>query len=175
MERGVKVNGEYYCDNLLAKTLLPDIFRKSLGWVLSFNRTVHCMAHRACDIVAFLERKVPDFVSPTLSVVSEFTGSELELCTDVIVSAAARRSISVGGGGAPPGQKKPRGRRRGGAVRWGGRGRRAAGPKKSAAAAARRGVGGQKQFFSKIHEKISFYPQNFLRNFFSHQSFEVCR
>src|SRR6218665_2572990 len=24
------------------------------------------LAHRACDIVAFLERKVPDFVSPTL-------------------------------------------------------------------------------------------------------------
>src|SRR6218665_1059135 len=41
--------------------------------------------------------------------------------------------------------------------------------------ATRRGVGGQKQFFSKIHEKMSFYPQNFLRNFFSHQSFEVCR
>src|SRR6218665_2073130 len=52
-----------------------------------------------------------------------------------------------------------------------GRRRRAAGPKKSAA--ARRGR--PKIFFSKIHEKISFYPQNFLRNFFSHQSFEVCR
>ena len=31
--------------------------------------------------------------------------AELELCADVIVSAAARRSISVGGGGAPPVQK----------------------------------------------------------------------
>src|SRR6218665_3312293 len=39
--------------------------------------------------------------------------------------------------------------------------------------AARRGR--PKTFFSKIHEKISFFPQNFLRNFFSHQSFEVCR
>ena len=71
----------------------------------------------------------------------------VELCADVIVSAAARRSISVGGG-APLVQKK-------------------------SAAAARRGR--PKTVFSKIHEKISFYPQNFLRNFFSHQSFEVCR
>ena len=47
-------------------------------------------------------------------------------------------------------------------VNFGRRRRGAAGPKKSAA--ARRGVGGQKHFFSKIHEQISFYPQNFLRN-----------
>src|SRR6218665_1799095 len=58
---------------------------------------------------------------------------ELELCADVIVSAAACRSISVGGG-APPVQKNRRRRR-----------------------------GRPKIFFSKIHEKISFYPQNFLR------------
>src|SRR6218665_1415773 len=32
-----------------------------------------------------------------------------------------------------------------------------------------------KNIFSKIHEKISFYPQNFLMNIFSHQSFEACR
>src|SRR6218665_973493 len=39
----------------------------SQGWVLSFNRTMHhALAHRARDSVAFLERKVPDFVSPTL-------------------------------------------------------------------------------------------------------------
>src|SRR6218665_316619 len=67
--------------------------------------------------------------------------SRLELYADVIVSAAARRSISVG-------------------------------PKKSAAAARR---GRPKTSFSKIHEKISFHPHNFLSNFFSHQSFEVCR
>ena len=35
--------------------------------------------------------------------------------------------------------------------------------------------GRPKTFFFKIHEKISFYPQHFLRNFFSHQSFEVCK
>src|SRR6218665_1921114 len=39
----------------------------------------------------------------------------LELCADVIVSAAARRSISVGGGGAPPVPKSRRRRRRGAA------------------------------------------------------------
>ena len=44
---------------------------------------------------------------------------------------------------------------------------------KKSAAAARRGR--PKTFFSKIQDKISFYPQHFLRNFFSHQSFEVCR
>src|SRR6218665_543195 len=69
---------------------------------------------------------------------------------------AVRRCHCVGGGapvnfgrggGAPPGQKKRR----------------------------RRRAGGQQHFFSKIHEKISFYPKNFLVNFFSHQSFEVCR
>src|SRR6218665_3015566 len=94
--------------------------------------------------------------------------SGLELCADFIVSAAARRSISVGGGGAAPGPKKTGGG--GGGANSGGGRRRAAVPKKSA---ARRGR--PKTFFSKIHEKISFYPQNFLRNFFSHQSFEVCR
>src|SRR6218665_3755814 len=42
----------------------------------------------------------------------------------------------------------------------------AAGPKNRGRGAAPRGVGGQNSF-SKIHEKISFYPQNFLRTFFS--------
>src|SRR6218665_2180825 len=64
MEPGVKVNGAYYRDNLLAKKLLPDIglYRKSQGLVLSLNRTVHWRI----DTVALLERKVPDFVSLTL-------------------------------------------------------------------------------------------------------------
>src|SRR6218665_2767240 len=52
---GVKVNGAYYRDNLLAKKLLPDIFRKSQGWVLSFKRTVHWHIEHACATVAFLE------------------------------------------------------------------------------------------------------------------------
>src|SRR6218665_267033 len=41
----------------------------------------------------------------------------VELCADVIVPAAARRSISVGGGGPPPVQKTRRRRRRGAARR----------------------------------------------------------
>src|SRR6218665_2365474 len=40
---------------------------------------------------------------------------QIELCADVIVSAAARRSISVGGGRAAPRRKKRRGRGGGGA------------------------------------------------------------
>src|SRR6218665_2665230 len=75
---------------------------------------------------------------------------KLELCADVIVSAAARRSICVGGGAA---------------VSWGRRGRRAAGPKKSAAAAARRGAGGQKQFFLRFTKKCRSILKIFLRTF----------
>src|SRR6218665_309318 len=51
-------------------------------------------------------------MSQQQSTMSHQQGSlTVELCADVIVSAAARRSISVGDGGAPPGQKN-----------WGGRG-----------------------------------------------------
>ena len=53
-----------------------------------------------------------------------FSYFRVELCADVIVPAAARRSISVGGGGAPSVQKIRRGRRR--------------------------GVGGQKHFFLRF-------------------------
>src|ERR1043165_3600331 len=38
IEPGVKVNGAYYCDNLLAQKLLPDIRRISQGEFLSFNK-----------------------------------------------------------------------------------------------------------------------------------------
>ena len=67
IEPGVKVNGAYYRDNLLAKKLLPDIYQKipKLGFVFQQDGV---LAHRARDIVPFLERKVlaDDFVSPTL-------------------------------------------------------------------------------------------------------------
>src|SRR6218665_190746 len=36
---GVKVNGAYYRDNLLAQKLLPDLFRLSQGGFLFSNRT----------------------------------------------------------------------------------------------------------------------------------------
>src|SRR6218665_375979 len=61
--------------------------------------------------------------------------ASVELCADVIVSAAARRSISVGGGGAPTVQKN---RRR------------------------RRGVGGQKQFFLRFTKKLRSILKIFL-------------
>src|SRR6218665_4189788 len=64
---------------------------------------------------------------------------QIELCADVIVSAAARRSISVGGGGAGPGPKKKRG---------GG------------------GGGGKKIFFLFSKKKKIFSQKNFFLNFF---------
>ena len=63
---------------------------------------------------------------------------KLEQCADVIVSAAAHRSILVGGG---------------------------------ALLVPKIGVGSQK-IFPEIHEKISFYPQNFLLTFFSHRKLQ---
>src|SRR6218665_1493695 len=62
----------------------------------------------------------------------------VELCADVIVSAAARRSISVGGG-APPVQKSRRRRRR--------------------------GAGGQKQFFLRFTKKFRYILKIFLGPF----------
>ena len=64
-------------------------------------------------------------------------------------SSAVRRRHCVGGS-AP--------------VNFGRRRRGAAGPKKSAAFAVR--LSRSKNVFSKIHEKISFYPQNFLMTLF---------
>ena len=60
------MNGTYYRDNFLAKKLLslrhiPDI--KGWGFVFQQNGA---LAHRARDTVAFMERKVPHFISPTL-------------------------------------------------------------------------------------------------------------
>ena len=66
----VKVNGAYHCDNFLAQKLLPDIFWISQGGFLSFSRT----AHRTHDTVAFLERKVLDFISHH-TVAAKFNGS----------------------------------------------------------------------------------------------------
>src|SRR6218665_2706740 len=93
-----------------------------------------------------------------------FSSSLIRLVLDILcmlsvkcrLCARAERRRHCVGGGAPVNFSRRR---------------RAAGPNKSAA--ARRGR--KKTVFSKIHEKIPFYPQNFLRNFFSHQSFEVCR
>src|SRR6218665_174341 len=44
------------------------------GWSFVFQQD-GALAHRASDAVAFLERKVPDFISPTLA--AELTRSEV--------------------------------------------------------------------------------------------------
>src|SRR6218665_1323547 len=79
---------------------------------------------------------------------------EIKKPTPPLIRAVRRRHCV--GGGAP--------------VNFGRR-RRAAGPQKSAAAAAWRGVGGQKHFFLRFTNKFRSILKNFLRNFFSHQSF----
>ena len=62
---GVKVNGAYYRDNLHAQKLLPDLFRLSQGGFFVFQQD-GAPVHRARDSDAFLEQRVPDFISPTL-------------------------------------------------------------------------------------------------------------
>src|SRR6218665_690351 len=62
---GAKVNGTYSRDILLALKLLLDTFRISKGGYFVFQQH-GAYAHQARDTVAFLERKVPDFIPPTL-------------------------------------------------------------------------------------------------------------
>src|SRR6218665_839543 len=64
MEPGVKVNGTYWSDNFLPRSYCQTYSRyPRVGFCLSTGRE---LAHRARDTVAFLERKMPDFISPTL-------------------------------------------------------------------------------------------------------------
>lgn len=65
IEPGVKVNGAYYRNNLLAQKLLPDIRKISQGEFFVFQQD-GAPAHRARDTVAFLEQETPDFIPPTL-------------------------------------------------------------------------------------------------------------
>jgi len=59
IEPGVKINGAYYRDVLLAQHLLPAI-RSVAGDFFIYNAP----AHRAGDNVEFLSRNTPDFISP---------------------------------------------------------------------------------------------------------------
>jgi len=52
---GVKVNGAYYRDNLLAQKLLTDMRQLAQDEFFVFQQD-GAPAHRACDTVAFLER-----------------------------------------------------------------------------------------------------------------------
>src|SRR6218665_2530816 len=74
IEPDVKVNGAYHRDNLLAKKLLSDIFRKSQGRVLFFNRTVHWRIERTTPSLSWSKMCLTSFFSNT--VVAEFNGSE---------------------------------------------------------------------------------------------------
>ena len=62
---GVKVNGAYYRDNLLAQKLLPDMHRLAQDEFFVFQQD-GAPAHQARDTVTFLERETPDFIPPTL-------------------------------------------------------------------------------------------------------------
>ena len=64
IEMCAKVNGAYYRDILLAQKLLPDILQISKGGYFVCQQ-YGGQAHWA-DTVAFLERKVTDFIPPTL-------------------------------------------------------------------------------------------------------------
>jgi len=61
IEPGVKINGAYYCDVLLGQHLLP-VIRSVAGDFFTYN----VPAHRAGDIVEFLSRNTPDFITPLL-------------------------------------------------------------------------------------------------------------
>jgi len=61
IEPGVKINGAYYRDVLLGQHLLPAI-RFVAGDFFTYNAP----AHRAGDIMEFLSRNTPYFISPLL-------------------------------------------------------------------------------------------------------------
>ncbi len=63
VEPGVKVNGDYYCDVLLAQKLLPDM--KAISEFFVFQQE-WAPARRAHDTMQFLERETPMFISPAM-------------------------------------------------------------------------------------------------------------
>ena len=64
VEPGVKINGEYYRDVLLAQNLLPSI-REISGEYFIFQQD-SAPAHRARDTLSYLQRETPAFISPDL-------------------------------------------------------------------------------------------------------------
>jgi len=63
IEPGVKVNGQYYREDLLMQKLLPDICQ-----MLNFNvfQLDSAPAHRACETIELLTMETPEFIPPTL-------------------------------------------------------------------------------------------------------------
>ena len=73
VEPGVKVNGTYYRNNLLAQKLIPDMRQLAQDDFFVFQQD-GAPVHWARDTVAFLERETPDFIPPTLCMATEFAG-----------------------------------------------------------------------------------------------------
>jgi len=63
IELGIKVNGQYYREDLLMQKLLPDIRQLSDFYVFQHNSAP---AHRARETIELLTMKTPGFIPPTL-------------------------------------------------------------------------------------------------------------
>ena len=63
VEPGVKINSEYYRNNLLARDMLP-VIREISGEFFILQQD-SAPAHRARETIAFLKTKVPQFISPS--------------------------------------------------------------------------------------------------------------
>ena len=63
IEPGVKINGQYYRDELLMQGLLPDIRQFSDFFIFQQDGAP---AHRARETVELLMNETPDFIQPTM-------------------------------------------------------------------------------------------------------------
>jgi len=63
IEPGVKVNGQYYREDLLTQKFLPDICQLSDFYLFQQDRAP---AHRAHETIEMLTIETPEFIPPTL-------------------------------------------------------------------------------------------------------------
>jgi len=63
IEPGVKVNGQYYREDLLMQKLLPDIRQLSHFYVFQQDSVP---AHNARETIELLTMETPEFIPPTL-------------------------------------------------------------------------------------------------------------
>ena len=64
VDRGVKVNGQYYRDVLLSHQMIPAI-KQVAGDTFVFQQD-SAPAHHARDTIQLLQRETPDFIGPDL-------------------------------------------------------------------------------------------------------------
>jgi len=62
IEPGVKVNGQYYREDLLMQKLLADIRQLSDFYVFQQDSAP---AHRACETIELLTMEAPEFIPPS--------------------------------------------------------------------------------------------------------------